>query len=289
MSHRQRAITTRRKRIQRPFKPKISIFTTVTDPLDRKDLFYQALQSYRPLADEIVIVNGGQRIKKTGDRLWDVMIEHPWSQEFKWDFIGQQFQRGYDACTGDWVIRMDLDYILHEDSYATIKKNLRNHPQAHAAYFWKNQFLIADRYNLKSRPDLILNKKKFGDKFKLNGGGDLCQPTLNGKPLKRVMEIGAAVWNYDFLLKTEKIVKKDIGRFARAWTQEFGNNKLGGPDDDSAFEKFMEMQTGRFNRPQQIIDLTAHPAVMHNTLQRLTPEQFGYNMWGNTVEAKYFT
>lgn len=289
MSNRQRIVTTRNKRIRRPIKPKISIFTTVSDPIDRKDLFYQALQSYRPLADEIVVVNGGKRIKKTSDRLWDKMIEHPWPQEFKWDFIGQQFQRGYDACTGDWVIRMDLDYILHESCYAVVKRNLRNNPEVHAFSFRKEQFLIADRFNCKSRPELVLNKKKFGELFKLNGGGDLCQPTLSGKPLKRVMDVGAAVWNYDFLLKTKSIIKKDIGRFARAWTQEFGDRKLGGPDDESAFEKFMEMQTGRFNRPQQILDLSAHPAVMHNTLRRITPDQFGYNMWGNVETATYFT
>ncbi len=279
------------KLIQRPQRrprPKISIFTTCSNPLERQDLFFQALKSYRPLADELIVVNGGGPIAKPDPHLWDKMIHHPWPDEFKWDFIGQQFQRGYEACTGDWVIRMDLDFILHEKDYNVIRKKLMMNPEVHAFSMTKFQFLLADRYNLKSRLDLILNKKKFGKHIQLNGGGDLCQATLHGKPLKRVPEIGVAVWNYDFLCKTQDIVKKDIGRFARAWDQHFGDRKLGGPDDEGAFEKFMQMQIGRFARPQQIVPLEQHPKIMQSTIKRLVPEQFGYNMWGHADRAIYF-
>jgi hypothetical protein len=268
--------------------PTISIFATCTNPIERKDLFYQALKSYRPLADEIVIVNGGDPIDMPEPKMWDIMVNHPWPEEFKWNFIGEQFQRGYEACSCDWVIRMDLDFILHELDYGVIRKKLFLNPQIHALSMTKLQFLLADRYNLKSRLNLILNKRKFGKHIRLNGGGDLCQATLHDKPLKRVMESGANVWNYDFLCKTKAIVKKDIGRFARAWDAQFGDRKLGGPDDDGAFDKFMTMQIGRFNRPQQIIPLHQHPKVMQNTLARLVPEQFGYNLWGHTDRATYF-
>lgn len=35
---------------------------------------------------------------------------------------------------------------------------------------------------------------------------------------------------------------------ARAWQRKFGDYKLGGPDDESAFKKFMSMQLGRYKK-----------------------------------------
>jgi glycosyltransferase involved in cell wall biosynthesis len=83
---------------------KLSIFTTVTNPKARADNFKDALQCYADLADEIIVVNGGEEL---GTVFYDKdrfkVINRLWPQEFNWPFIGQQFQRGYEAATGDWV------------------------------------------------------------------------------------------------------------------------------------------------------------------------------------------
>ena len=59
----------------------------------------------------------------------------------------------------------------------------------------------------------------------MNGGGDLCQPTLDNKLLNpnELPLIKIPIWNYDSMFKTKKIIAKDRARFARAWYREFDN------------------------------------------------------------------
>ena len=86
---------------------KISIFTTMTNPEKRMDPWKEALECYNFFADEVVVV---------GD---------DWPTEFSWDHIGKTFQKGYDKCTSDWVMRMDIDYFLHEKNKNKLEKDIR--------------------------------------------------------------------------------------------------------------------------------------------------------------------
>src|SRR3990167_4861081 len=101
---------------------KLSIFTTATNPIDRGDLI-EAITCFNEIADEVIYVDGGNyRFDGERDIAWfeapkmkEVLC--PWPKEFSWEFIGEQFQRGYEACTGDFVIHADLDFIFHENDY----------------------------------------------------------------------------------------------------------------------------------------------------------------------------
>src|SRR4051812_31458654 len=99
---------------------KLSIFTTLSDPGRRQDPYKEALYCYLELADELVVIDGSQfahsvtRNILLGTKKETAYIHSIWPTEFSWDFIGKQFQKGYDACSGDWVIHMDLDYFFHE-------------------------------------------------------------------------------------------------------------------------------------------------------------------------------
>ena len=58
---------------------------------------------------------------KVGDNLFD---GKNWDFEFNWVKIGIVFQEGFNKCSGDWVIRMDLDYFLKQflDQDSDLKK-----------------------------------------------------------------------------------------------------------------------------------------------------------------------
>ena len=86
---------------------KLSVFTSMTDPESRNDPYKEAIECYQDFADELIIV--GQ----------------DWPYEFKFDKIGQVFQEGFKKSTGDWVIRMDLDYFIHESDVSRIKNILK--------------------------------------------------------------------------------------------------------------------------------------------------------------------
>ena len=91
---------------------KVSIITTMTDPDSRKDPWKEALQCYNDIADEVIVVG------------------EDWPDEFDWSHIGKTFQEGFDKATGDWVIRMDLDYFFHENIFKIRKmlQRFKNYP-----------------------------------------------------------------------------------------------------------------------------------------------------------------
>jgi len=264
---------------------KLSIFTTVKWPEQRGDLYEEPWACYKNLADEVVEVDGDELeydewIKIVSEKRR--IIRSPWAKEFRWEFIGQQFQRGYEACTGDWVIHADLDFIFHENDYEAIRMACEQNSDAPGISFWKYQFILPDRYILKSRLVLAVNKAKYGDRIRFDSGGDLCQPSLDGNEIKPddVPEARIPFYNYEKLLKTESQIKDDVGRMARAWQKHFGEYKLGGPDDESAYEEWWKMTAGRYDKDQEHIDINKHPKVMQETIKNLQPNQFGYNGFG---------
>jgi glycosyltransferase involved in cell wall biosynthesis len=256
------------------------------------DTYRECIKSALGFVDELVIVMGDRPDNDWPMELSDERIKfvsRSWPKEFGWPFIGQSFQLGYESCSGDWVVHLDADFILHENEYDNIRKTLRENSNQAALSFWKYQFILPDRYNLKSRLVIAVNRGLYGDRIRFDSGGDLCQPSLDGQELKPsdVQEARVAFWNYEKLLKTEEQIREDVGRMARAWRQHFGEYRLGGPDDESAYEEWLYMVKGRFSKPQQHVRLEEHPKVMQATIAKLLPEQWGYSGFGRLGENDY--
>lgn len=253
---------------------KVSAFITITHPEKRGDLFNECYQAATSFADEIVIVDGART----------------WPREFDWKVIGQHFQRGYEEAAGDWVVHLDTDFIIHENDAFALRKAINLNISAPALSLWKYQFVLPDRYNLKSRLVLAVNKAKYGSRIRFDSGGDLCQPSLDGRELTAddVPEARIPFYNYDKLIKNQDQIRDDVGRMARAWQRHFGEYKLGGPDDESAYQVWLEMTLGRFNgRSHEEIPLEAHPKVVQETIAKLKPHQWGYNGFGNLPRNNY--
>lgn len=251
---------------------KTSAFITITRPKERGDLYIECLEAAYEIFDEVIVVDG----------------EDTWPQEFDWPLIGQHFQKGYEAATGDWVVHLDTDFILHENDKQAILNAFKEHNDAPALSFWKYQFILPDRYSLKSRLVIAVNKAKYGDRIRFDSGGDLCQPSLDGKELKpdQVPEARVPFYNYEKILKTEAQIKDDVGRMARAWERHFGEAKLGS-DDESAYREWLKMTIGRFGKAQEKVALSFHPEVMQKTIEGLRPDQFGYNGLGHLEDNMY--
>jgi hypothetical protein len=258
---------------------KLSIFTTITAPERRGDNWQDALECYKELADEVVVVSGSNLYPENEGKV--VNIYRKWPYDFSWEFIGQQFQKGYEAATGDWVIHADLDFIFHERDFAAIRQAMIDHPDAPALSFWKYQFILPDRYNLKSRLVIMVNKGKYGDRIKFDSGGDLCQPSLDGKELTPddVPEARLAFYNYEKLTKTKEQIKDDAERMERAYKQLFDRD-LYSYEGNDAYQGLINMMCGRYNKPQEQIELSDHPKFVQKTIQSLTPDKWGYNGFG---------
>lgn len=252
---------------------KIGAFITITDPYARGDNYIQCLESASHLCDRVLTVDGNRT----------------WPEEFNWPIIGEHFQWGYENCDADWVIHLDCDFVFHEKDHAAVRRLLKN-SGASAVMFYKKQFILPDRYNVKSRLALAVNKGQYGNRIRFDAGGDLCQPSLDGELIK-ISELAPAqvgFWNYEKLTKTKAQIMDDVGRMDRAYYTHFGEFLYStNGHDDSAFEGWYEMIAGRFAKPHEHIKLEAHPAVMQDLIRSLTPNQFGYNGFG-LVEGKVY-
>ncbi len=243
---------------------KISVFTSMTNPEKRNDPWAEAVECYENLGDELVIV---------GD---------DWPFDFKWDHIGKTFQKGFDQCSGDWVIRMDLDYFFKKNDMKKIRDFLLANNDAPAVAFPQYQIFTPDRYQLKTKLCLAINKRKFPD-IKLNGGGDLCQPTLNGKQLfhRDVPNLNVPIYQYDSIFRTKEIISEDRARFARAWFSFFNSwDDRGGPTPELAFDAWFNMIQKRYCYHVLRLKTNDHPIFIKDRLSSIKKNQFGYDAFG---------
>jgi len=122
---------------------KITVATTYTNPEERRDPWKEALSCYEDFADEIVVTGSD------------------WPQNFSWELIGETFNKGFKEASGDWVMRMDIDYFLHQKDKNKLYKTLEKYKDYPVISLPQYQIFTPDRYQIKTRLCLIFNKKKI--------------------------------------------------------------------------------------------------------------------------------
>jgi hypothetical protein len=243
---------------------KISVFTSMTNPENRNDPWKEAMDCYKDLGDEVVVVG------------------EDWPYEFNWDHIGKTFQKGLLESNGDWVIRMDLDYFFRKKDLKNIRNFLKSNQDAPAVAFPQFQIFTPDRFHLKTKLCIAINKKNFPE-IKLNGGGDLCQPTLNGEQLThwKVPNCNIPIFQYDSVFRTKKIISEDRARFARAWFSYHNSwDDRGGPTPKQAYDAWFKMIEDRYHYHVFKLKNSEHPEYIKEKLASLESDQFGYNAFG---------
>ena len=96
---------------------KLSIITTVTNPDKYQYAWRETLKNYCALADEVIVVNGGEsldlgQIERQNAVLKQVML--PWPEKWHWRELPIHINAGLSEATGDWVLKMDIDYLIKE-------------------------------------------------------------------------------------------------------------------------------------------------------------------------------
>lgn len=245
---------------------RIGCFITITKPDERGDIFNECFKMASDCFDVVTVIDG----------------EKTWLKEFRWEVISEHFQKGYDQCDADWVVHLDCDFIFHEKDFKKLREAIERCNDYPALSFWKYQFILPDRYNIKSRLVLAVNKGKFGNRIKFDGGGgaDLCQPSLDGKLIEidQVPEARIPFYNYEKIAKVTYQIMDDCGRMDRAYKRTFGKYQLS-PDgsDEKAFDGYIKMLKGRIKKAGEHISIEKHPIYMQDLIRNLTKSQFGYN------------
>ncbi len=249
---------------------KISIITSYTDPETRMDPWKESVACYEKLADEVIVL--GENFKK----------------EFAFSDFGPMFDDGFNKASGDWVIKMDIDTIIHEKDFDSLYASMKTYKDYPALSMRKFQFFTPYRFHTKSRMGMVLNKKRFKN-VKFNGGGDGCDPTVNGIHIdeKNVPRVKIPFWNYDSTFKTKEVISEDRARFARAWHRTFGDyGNRGGPDPEVAFDAWYKMVNERFSKHVFKASISDHPIFIQSKLKSLNENHFGFNLFGLNEKVK---
>lgn len=255
---------------------KISIFTTITNPDYWQYAWKEALDCYGAFADEVIVVDG----------------KDDWPYEWHWSELPKHIQKGFEQCTGDVAIKMDIDYLLHDIDFDRLKLHLID--------FWESDLKVAAGVKL-----TILNKNKGYQKARLpiivnmkykdeiawgiddTRKTDWCFPILkeyqdefavwHGKTINPVYDTGINIYNYDYFFRTEEKAKEAFWRFSKAWNRATGDWSWGKTEEE-ALEVFKKQLYGRLKN-QYLLDIKQHPKFISERIKNLKPEELGYKNW----------
>lgn len=307
----------------------------ITNPKTYGYCFLESIKSFMEVADEVIVVNGACD-PKTGDTVDDgsvtmireldpngkiiKIVNHYWNdKDWSWEELGYHLKTGYEACTGDWAFRFDIDYVFHPDwvdylrTYLILAEDMTI--PIRGVCIRKHNLLWADKYFAKSSLPLIVNKGAYPN---LNYGLAYDSPDfmcavdvreeVNGMPigmgidkqdqLLRVCD--AQIWCYDFTFMTS-VQMEDI-RAASYWAQaRYSNPNISKEErcettiKSTAMGKIRKMHISRSESPdlKDLPTIESHPLVMHDKLRTMNKKMFGYELFtwaersGITHKCKY--
>lgn len=272
---------------------KLSILTTITNPEARQDKWREALDCYQDLADEVIVVCGFQGDMELGFGGKVTAVYQDWPSEWNWVELPRHLNFGKKYCTGDWILKLDIDQLIHEKDFDSLRETLKGTPDEYkiatfqkmsmtygGKYYQKGEQLIAFKNedsiaigeNLQLKTDLCFAVKQTGTKYV---GGYNLPVGLNLESFKT----GISYWNYDYFFKTKDFTRKEFWRFSQAHHKYFGGWQFGSTEED-ALAMFLTMQKGRYDRASYTATLETHPRYIREAVKNLTEDQFGKSGWG---------
>lgn len=282
---------------------KISIFTPLGNIGNTPDYWQyawsEALESYSDFADEVVVVWGGDKGKCPFFDGVEV-VEMPWEYDFSWETIAQHFNMGLDSCTGDWIIKMDIDYIIHEKDMPPLRAMLEKYYDENWMVCSFLKFTVMNQQRAYQKCDLPFIVRgdmtpiiRFGIPTDdpssawgypiLSSGFDEKRGLPTGTTISNNMirRTGIDIFNYDNTFRNKEITGKHFLRFSDA-RERAGFKREWGSTEEEALQKFIDMMWSRLKKTTgtyKPLNLDCHPKYIQERIKNLTPDLYGYNSW----------
>lgn len=278
---------------------KLSIHTTITDPDKYQYAWREALECFCALADEVIIVNGGESLSLDDGKIKEILL--PWPEEWHWSELPVHLNAGLDACSGDWALKMDIDYLIHESDFSTLRFALEEAKHHLVASLMKCPIVNKNHFYRKCDIPFAINKALGGNKIKygkpLDGQkSDWCYPIFTQKEYIRygeknlvpegrlvdevvVRRTGIDVWDYDYFFRTKEIAKSEFWRFSKAYATVF--DKSWGSTEKESWNVFCEQMKGRVKKAILPLGIESHPRFIKERILAMTPQEYGFNNWNN--------
>jgi len=276
---------------------KISVILLTANPTEKQYAWKEALASYIDLADEIILVDGGTEDLTTAFPLEKKLqiIDMPDPEIWNWAEHAKRLNFALDKATGDWIIKVDIDWIFHEKDFGLIRQKL-SYFDTPVVTFQKKTIYPFRKYIQKGEVPIGINKKdkhhiRFGKD--LDTYSDLTYPIWwqqrklideYGVPIGKLItkkdwgKTGLDFWNFDYTFTTLENMKKKWLRMSKSHNEYFGSTSWG-HDEEEAFIAFMNNMRGKLSRSIDLGDITL-PKYIKERIDNLKPEEFGHSFWG---------
>ena len=319
-----------------PFDVKISAFCLTTNSIKNGYPFIESIKSWLPTVDELLVIDGGstdgtiEAIQSINDsKIRIISDEHTkWEENWSYSRMGKNFDRGYQEATGDVVIKFDTDYILHEMSWnksKNVHKSFRKdceqlvNQKKIALTFTRFNFILIDRYHVKSKKTLGVNKTEALMRgYDIHYGLDLDKWGWGYEPVNsRFVENGihfgdmvrtrydsiaayGQLFNYDFALSDLETLKKIRFRHERAvqLQRSFTYKRISQPVPEIALENvtpewvYRKYEKNNFDIFDSLelhcVELTEHPEIIQDRIKKLTSKIQGYSGFDKLPTAQYY-
>ena len=306
---------------------KISGFILVHLPETYQYPYVECIESWLDFVDELVLVvsvlgyPAEKYIKELGKNEKVKIVYRHWEFEADWPYsrLGENFNAGFEACTGDIVFKIDLDWVLHENSWNGSQRGNRNlrddcqkmfEAEKYVMVTNKKNFILADRYFIKSPRTIAFNKSlvkqnklpiKIGlDIKKWSWGNEFIQPKFDENGIffgelyrnKGTQYLGCAnIFNYDYIFRTKQIAINHRAGFLRAEQiqKEMKYKKIDQPvykfEYKDTEDWLIGYNTSTYKKHQQYsVDITEHPKIIRNRLVNFPKDLLGYNVFNSLNE-----
>ena len=276
---------------------KLSAFVCIINPEYWEFPYLEAIRSYCDLCDEVIVIDSGstdgslQKIVKISDKIKTVYSKWPW--EFKQREYPIHYNQGFDLCTGDWKLKMDIDFIIDDRDIAGIRKRLEDNMDKAMATFQRHNVFNKSQYYDKGKMPTALNSKFPNIKVGVPDNETktdwtipvVAREYINGVPYgarvpkEQILDMGIPIWNYDCTFRTKDKCKTWFQRIARGYARD-GVTPLYGDGDDKAWEAWIRNRTKRKeNTPMKDMKIDHHPSYIRDKIGSMTPDLWGFDNW----------
>jgi len=304
---------------------RISTHVNVKNPKLNQFPYLEAVRSYLAFSEEVVVVDGGstdgstEEIQKLSKAV--KIVNYEWPDNWLWDQLAYSTKVGYDNCNGDWAIKMDLDYIIHDNDYKELRTQLErllsHTAPVLAATFNKSQFITVDRYFSKARTHLAINKRDWGDKVTYGVARDK-DPDFMWAIMKEgetrgsrgaipygttiqdyegmLYKVGVPILCYDLTFMTKERLEQSRPAYYIAKERYYYPHKKEIKIREIAPDMSMNILERQFQSRKESkthipLALNGHPSNLHGKIKGMTEDMFGYKAFGwlgDNYKAVYF-
>ena len=215
---------------------KISGFTYVRNGFDFGYPFKAAIQSLLPIVDEMIVIVGDST-DGTREAVESInsdkikIIDTVWDMEMRRNgkIFAQQANLGLDNISGNWVIHIQADEVLHEDDQSLLKKEILDNDKLENVegllfpfyHFWGDFCYIrktrkTHNYEIRAFKNKgVIRSYRDSQGFRKYNSLDGYAEGEKGEKLK-VVKINVPIYHYSYV-RHPRLMAKKSSFFDRFW------------------------------------------------------------------------